>query len=256
MIHHTAIIDPSAKIAENVSIGPFTVIGPHVEIEAGTWIGPHVVIQGPTKIGKDNKIFQFASLGEAPQDKKYREEKTYLVIGDRNVIREFCTFNRGTAQDKSTTKIGNDNLFMAYVHIAHDCVVGNNTIFANNASLAGHVTVEDHAVLGGFSGVFQSCRVGAYSFSSMGSMIDKDVPPYVKVSGYYAKPFGLNSVGMKRHGFSDEALLILRRAYKTIYRKSLTVNEAINELCKMVVDCAEVQPLIDFIKASERGIVR
>lgn len=169
MIHHTAIIDPTARIADNVEIGPWTLIGPNVEIGEGTWIGPHVVIKSLTKIGRNNKIFQFASLGEDPQDKKFQGEHTWLEIGDRNVIREFCTFNRGTAQDKGVTLIGHDNLFMAYVHLAHDCVVGNNTIFANNASLAGHVIVEDFVVMSGFSGASQSCRVGAHSFASMGS---------------------------------------------------------------------------------------
>lgn len=256
MIHPTAIIDPSAQIAPNVEIGPWTVIGPDVEIGEGTWIGPHVVIQSCTKIGKENKIFQFASLGEEPQDKKFKGEKTTLEIGDRNIIREFCTFNRGTIQDKGATCIGNDNLFMAYVHIAHDCIVGNHTIFANNASLAGHVTVEDHVIMSGFSGVFQACRVGKYSFASMGSMIDKDVPPFVKVSGYYAKPFGLNTVGMKRHGFSSDTMLNLKRAYKTIYRKGLTIVEAVSNLEKMLSDCPEIQLFIQFIQGSERGIVR
>lgn len=256
MIDKTAIIHPTARIAPNVEIGPWTVIGEGVEIGEGTWIGPHVVISGPTRIGRDNKIFQFSSIGEVPQDKKFRGEETFLEIGDRNIIREFCTLNRGTAQDKSLTKIGNDNLFMAYVHIAHDCIVGNNTIFANNASLAGHVVVEDFVILGGFSGVFQECRVGTYSFSSMGSMIDKDVPPFVKVSGYYAKPYGLNVVGMKRRGFEADTMINLRRAYKTIYRKGLTVKQALIELERMSVECVEIKILIDFIQGSNRGIVR
>lgn len=256
MIHQTAIIDSTARIDKNVQIGPWTVIGPEVEVGEGTWIGPHVVIQGPTKIGKHNKIFQFSSIGEIPQDKKFQGEKTSLEIGDRNVIREFCTVNRGTAQDKSITRLGNDNLFMAYVHIAHDCIVGNHTIFANNASLAGHVTIEDFVTLGGFSGVFQACRVGKYSFASMGSMIDKDVPPFVKVSGYYAKPYGLNTVGIERRGFSPEKMLYLRRAYKAIYRKGLTIKHAVEELQNMVTECAEIQLIIDFIQSSTRGIVR
>lgn len=256
MIHETAIIHPTARIAKNVEIGPWTFIGEEVEIGEGTWIGPHVVIRGPTKIGKENKIFQFASIGEMPQDKKFRGEKTLLEIGDRNVIRECCTFNRGTAQDKSVTKIGNDNLFMAYVHIAHDCIVGNETIFANNASLAGHVIVDDFAILSGFSGVFQSCRVGVHSFISMGSLIDKDVPPFVKVAGTQAKPFGLNTVGMKRRGFTEEQMLVLRRAYKVIYRKGLTVKSALEELQPMTAECPEVKLFIDFIQSSERGIIR
>lgn len=255
MIHQTAIIDPTAKIAANVEIGPWTIIGPHVEIGEGTWIGPHVVIRGFTKIGKQNKIFQFASLGEESQDKKFQGETAYLEIGDRNIIREFCTFNRGTAQD-SVTRIGNDNLFMAYVHIAHDCIVGNNTIFANNASLAGHVTIEDFVIMSGFSGASQFCRIGSHSFASMGSIIDKDVPPFVKVSGYYAKPYGLNTVGMRRRGFSAETMLCLRRAYKTIYRKGLTVKQALEHLQEMLVSCPEVQMFIDFLNISQRGIVR
>jgi len=255
VIHETAIIDPTAIVGPNVHIGAYSIIGPEVEIGEGTWIGPHVVIQGFTKIGKENKIFQFASLGGLTQDKKYSGEQTFLEIGDRNVIREFCTFNRSTL-DKGITHIGNDNLFMAYVHIAHDCFVGNNTIFANNASLAGHVVVENYVILSGFSGVFQACRVGMHSFASMGSMIDKDVPPFVKVSGYYAKPFGLNTVGMKRRGFEIETLLWLRRAYKIIYRKGLTIKDAIEQLQQMVTHCADIQCLIDFIKLSERGIVR
>jgi UDP-N-acetylglucosamine acyltransferase len=255
-LHEQAMIHPTARIAKNVYIGPWTIIGANVEIGEGTWIGPHVVIQGPTKIGKDNKIYQFASIGENPQDKKFAGEQTYLEIGDRNTIREFCTFNRGTAQDKRTTRIGDDNLFMAYVHIAHDCIVGNHTIFANNASLAGHVVVEDYAVLGGFCGIFQTCRVGAYSFASMGSMVDKDIPPFVKVSGYYAKPFGLNAVGMKRQGFSDDMILHLKRGYKTIYRKGHTIKAALEELESMLAVCPEVQLYITFIQNSVRGIVR
>lgn len=254
MIDKTAIIDPSAKIAANVHIGPYSVIGADVEIGEGTWIGPHVVIRGPTMIGRDNKIYQFASLGEDSQDKKFNgEQRTHLVIGDRNVIREFCTFNRGT-HDGASTKIGNDNLFMAYVHIAHDCVIGHHTIFANNASLAGHVTVEDHVILSGFSGVFQFCRVGAYSFAATNSVIIKDVPPFVKVSGYYAKPYGLNSVGLQRHGFADEVMTRLRRAYKIIYRNGLTLANALDELRK--IDCTEVSKMTQFIEASQAGIVR
>lgn len=256
MIHPTAIIDPSARIAPNVHIGPWSVIGADVEIGEGTWIGPHVVINGPTKIGKENKIYQFSSLGEDPQDKKFRGEKTFLEIGDRNVIREFTTFNRGTAQDKSTTRIGNDNLFMAYVHIAHDCVIGNHTIFANNASLAGHVTIDDYAILSAFAGVFQTCRVGKYSFITMGTHIDKDLPPFVKVAGVEAQPFGLNTVGMKRGGFTEETMLYLRRAYKIIYRQGNTVKQALEQLQEMVLQCAEIQLFIDFIQVSERGIVR
>lgn len=254
MIDKTAVIDSSAKIANNVHIGAYSVIGPDVEIGEGTWIGPHVVIQGPTKIGKENKIFQFSSIGEIPQDLKFRGERTYLEIGDRNIIREFCTLNRGTVQDKSLTKIGNDNLLMAYVHIAHDCVVGNHTIFANNASLAGHVVIGDYVNLGGFSGIFQFCRVGAYSFVTTNSVVIKDVPPYVKVAGHYAKPYGLNTVGLQRRGFTDTVLTELRRAYKVIYRNGLTVAKAVEELQAMATP--EVQELRLFIEASQSGIVR
>lgn len=255
LIDERAIIHPTARIAANVQIGPWTIIGPDVEIGEGTWVGPHVVIQGPTKIGKDNKIYQFSSIGEASQDKKFKGEQTFLEIGDRNVIREFCTFNRGTAAG-SKTRVGHDNLFMAYVHIAHDCQVGNYTVFANNASLAGHVIVEDYVILGGFSGVFQSCRVGAHSFACTSSVIEKDVPPFVKVSGYYAKPFGLNTVGMKRRGYAVQTMADLRRAYKTIYRKGLTIKQALEQLEVIAAKCPEVQTLIDFIQPSVRGIVR
>lgn len=256
MIHPTAIIDTSAQIAANVEIGPYSIIGADVEIGEGTKIGPHVVIKGPTKIGKNNRILQFASLGEDPQDLKFKGEQTFLEIGDNNTIREFCTFNRGTAQDKSYTRVGNNNLFMSYVHIAHDCVVGNNVIFANNASLAGHVIVEDHVIFGAFSGVFQFCRVGKYSFASMGALIDKDVPPFVKVFGTPAEAAGLNVVGMQRRGLTSETMLNIKRAYKLIYRKGLTVKEALVELQKMIVECPEIQMFVDFIQTAERGIVR
>jgi len=255
MIHATAIIDPSARIAKDVHIGPWSIIGSDVDIGEGSWIGPHVVIQGPTKIGKENKIFQFASIGEMSQDKKFRGEVAFLEIGDRNTIREFCTFNRGTGLN-SKTVIGDDNLFMAYVHIAHDCVVGNQTVFANNVTLAGHVIVEDYVILGGFSGASQFCRIGSHCFVAMGAMVDKDVPPYVKVAGFNAKPFGLNTVGLKRRGFATETLLYIRRAYKAIYRKGLTVKDALLQLQTMLEDCPEIQPMIEFIQKSERGIVR
>ncbi|OGT46779.1 MAG: acyl-[acyl-carrier-protein]--UDP-N-acetylglucosamine O-acyltransferase [Gammaproteobacteria bacterium RIFCSPHIGHO2_12_FULL_41_20] len=256
MIDKAAIIHSSAKIAAKVTIGPGTVIGPEVEIGEGTWVGPLVVINGPTKIGRDNKIYQFASIGEVPQDLKFQGERTFLEIGDRNIVREFCTINRGTAQDKSITRIGNDNLFMAYVHIAHDCEIGNHTIFANNASLAGHVRVDDYANLGGFSGVFQRCRVGSHSFATTGSMIIKDVPPYIKVAGSYAKPYGLNIVGLQRHGFTPESILQLRRAYKILYRKGLTLKNALLELHAMMSECPRLEQFIQFVEASTAGITR
>jgi UDP-N-acetylglucosamine acyltransferase len=254
VIHPTAIIDPTAVIGKDVAIGAYSVIGPRVEIGEGTWIGPHVVINGPTKIGRNNRFFQFSSIGEITQDLKYRGEETFLEIGDNNTFREFCTVNRGSVQDKSITRIGNDNLLMAYVHIAHDCVIGNHVVFSNNASLAGHVHIEDHVVLGGFSGVFQFCRVGAHSFISTNSVVIKDVPPYVKVSGYYAKPFGLNTVGLQRRGFTAQMITELKRAYKIIYRNGLTVANALAELKQISVP--EVQVMAQFIESSNAGIVR
>ncbi|MCK6391523.1 MAG: acyl-ACP--UDP-N-acetylglucosamine O-acyltransferase [Azonexus sp.] len=218
MIHATAIVDPAARIGRNVEIGPYAIIGPNVEIGDNTRIGPHTVINGHTRIGRDNRIFQFCSLGEVPQDKKYAGEPTRLEIGDRNVIREFCTFNLGTVQDCGVTRIGDDNWIMAYVHIAHDCQVGNKTTFANNSQLAGHVTVEDWAILGGFTGVHQFCRVGAHVMTAVGSVILQDVPPYLMAAGNTAQPYGINVEGLKRRGFTADSLLALKRAYRTLYR--------------------------------------
>jgi len=255
MIHKSAIIHETAKIGKDVEIGPWSIIGADVEIGDGTWIGPHVVISGPTKIGTNNKIYQFASVGEDSQDKKFVGQNAWLEIGNDNVIREFCTINRGSLEG-SKTIIGNENLFMAYVHIAHDCIVGNSTIFANNATLAGHVTVDDFAILSGFSGSFQFCHIGKHAFLSMGAQVEKDVLPFVKVAGFKAKPYGLNTVGMKRRGFASETMLNLRRAYKAVYREGLTVKKALVQLENMVSDCPEVQMFIDFIENSERGLVR
>lgn len=251
-----AVVDPSAKIASNVKIGPFTVIGPKVEIGEGTEIGPHVVINGPTRIGKENRIFQFASIGEIPQDKKFHGEESRLEIGDRNTIREFVTINRGTEDGGGVTRIGSDNWLMAYIHIAHDCIIGDHTIFSNGASLAGHVSIGNYAILGGFTLVHQFCSVGEHAFCGMGSAISKDVPPYVMVNGNPAHPHGLNSEGLKRHGFSAEALKILRDAYKTIYRSGMTVEEALAKLEVMSVSQPEVLPLTNFLKQSKRGILR
>lgn len=256
MIDSRAVVDARAKIAEDVNIGPFSVIGPDVEIGPGTWIGPHVVVNGPTRIGRDNKIFQFASIGDAPQDKKYAGEPTRLEIGDRNVVREFCTINRGTTQDTGVTRIGSDNWIMAYVHIAHDCVIGNHTIFANNASLAGHVCVEDNAILGGFTLVHQFCRIGAHCFTAMNSVISKDVPPYLMVSGHMAKPHGLNTEGLRRRGMSPEALKNLRKAYKVVYRSGNTVEQAIQSLSDLAKEQDEVARFVAFVRDSRRGIVR
>ena len=256
MIDSRADIHPNAELASDVEVGPFAVIGADVVIGAGSWIGPHVVINGPTRIGSDNKIFQFSSIGEMPQDKKYGGEPTLLEIGDRNVIREFCTLNRGTVQGGGATRIGSDNWIMAYVHIAHDCQIGNHTIFANNASLAGHVTIEDHVILGGFSQVHQFCSLGAHCFTAFGSGIAKDIPPYVMVSGHPAAPHGLNAEGLRRRGFSTETLTRLRRAYKTIYRANLTLKEAIAQLKEQIAECPEIGVMVDFLEKSSRGIVR
>ncbi len=255
-IHPTAIIDPSAQLDSSVEVGAYTVIGADVRIDAGTRILNHVSISGPTTIGKNNHIFQFSSLGEAPQDKKYKGEPTLLEIGDNNTIREFCTFNRGTIQDKGTTKIGNDNWIMAYVHIAHDCQIGNNTIFANNSSLAGHVDVYDYAILGGFTLIHQFCKIGSHVITAVGSVVFKDIPPYVTAAGYDAKPHGINSEGLKRRGFSADSILQIKRAYKTLYRNGLTLDEAKVELSTMQLQAPEIGLLTDFLNVSTRGIVR
>jgi len=256
MIHPTAIVDPKAEVAPDVEIGAYSVIGPNVRIGSGTSIGAHVVIQGPTTIGRNNRIFHFCSLGEEPQDKKYAGEPTTLEIGDGNTIREYCTFNRGTIQDAGATRIGNDNWVMAYVHIAHDCQIGNHTIFANNSSLAGHVIVHDYAILGGFTLVHQFCKIGSHVITAVGSVIFKDVPPYITAAGYDAKPHGLNSEGLKRRGFTSETLLQLKRAYKTLYKSSLTLEEAKVQLAEQRNECAEVGVLLEFLDTSTRGIVR
>ncbi|MEH6456785.1 MAG: acyl-ACP--UDP-N-acetylglucosamine O-acyltransferase [Cocleimonas sp.] len=255
-IHPTAIIDSKAEIANDVVISPYSVIGPNVKIDSGSWIGPHVVIEGPTTIGKDNKIFQFASVGAEPQDKKYKGEPTTLTIGDRNVIRESCTINRGTSQDIGTTSIGDDNWIMAYVHIAHDCVVGNNTIFANNATLAGHVTIHNNAILGGFTLVHQFCHVGEYSFTGMGTALAKDLPPYVMAFGAPGIPRGVNSEGLKRHGFTEEERKQIKNAYKTLYRKKMSLDEAVEELLES--DNKKVKLMAEFCKKSQagRGVIR
>ena len=256
MIDDRAIIDPGAQIADDVEIGPYSVIGKDVVIESGTWIGPHVVINGPTQIGRDNKIYQFNSLGDAPQDKKYSDEPTRLRIGDRNVIREYCTFNRGTVQDRGETTIGNDNWIMAYVHIAHDCIVGDHTIFANGTTLAGHVEVEDKVIFGAFTVIHQFCRIGYHAFSGMDTLIKADVPPYTMMTGSPAEPHGINIEGLKRSGYSSEDIKILRRAYKCIYKSGNRLQEAIAELDTMAEGCDAVKCLPAFLRKSERGIIR
>ena len=256
MIDSRAAIDPGAEIDDGVSIGAFSIIGPGVQIGKGSWIGPHVVINGPTRIGRDNKIFQFASVGEVPQDKKFAGEETRLEIGDRNVIREFTTLHRGTVQDAVATRIGSDNLLMAYTHVAHDCQIGDRVILANAASLGGHVKIEDWAILGGFTIAHQFCRIGAHSFSAMGSVIQKDVPPYVMDDGHPGKPRGINSEGLRRRGFSAEAVQKLRKAYKLLYMSGLKLEQATRALVDMAEDCPEIQIVVDFLDRSERSIIR
>lgn len=255
-IHPTAIVEAGAKLAADVEIGPYAVIGAHVEIGAGTTIGAHTVISGHTTIGRDNRIFQFASLGATPQDKKYAGEPTRLEIGDRNTVREFCTFNLGTVQDAGVTRLGNDNWMMAYVHLAHDCQIGHHTIFANNSQLAGHVHVEDHAILGGFTAVHQFCRIGAHSITSIGTVVLQDIPPFVTASGNTAQPYGINSEGLKRRGFSPDDIMRIKRAYKTLYKAGLGLEDARREITGMVVECPQLQLLVDFLGASTRGIIR
>jgi UDP-N-acetylglucosamine acyltransferase len=239
-----------------VDIGAYSIIGPEVSIDEGTWVGPHVVINGPCKVGKHNKIYQFSSLGDAPQDKKYAGESTLLEIGDRNVIREYCTFNRGTHQDTGVTRVGNDNWIMAYVHIAHDCQVGSSTIFANGATLAGHVHVQDRVIFGAFTVIHQFCRVGYHAFSGMGTVVKSDVPPYMMISGNPAVPYGINVEGLKRSSFSAEQIKALRDAYKIIYKTGNRLEEAIDALDELSSQQDVVGRLPEFIRQSSRGIVR
>lgn len=255
-IHPTALVDAQAELAEDVEVGPYAVIGGKVRIGSDTRIGPHAVVTGETHIGARNRIFQFASVGEEPQDKKYRGESTRLEIGDDNTIREFCTINIGTAQDAGVTRLGHRNWIMAYVHIAHDCVVGDDTIFANNTQLAGHVSVGDFAVLGGFTGVHQFCRIGAHVMTGIASVVVHDIPPFVTAAGNPARPHGTNAEGLKRRGFTPEDLAAIKRAYKTLYRQGLTLAQALTELQNQAAQVAVLAPLVDFLEASGRGIVR
>jgi len=256
LIHPTAVIDPAAELAEDVSVGPYSVINADVTIGAATEIGPHVVINGPAGIGCQNRIFQFASLGDEPQDKKYAGEPTRLEIGDRNTIREFVTINRGTAQDEGVTRLGDDNWIMAYAHIAHDCQIGDQTIFANNASLAGHVSIGDYAMLGGFTLVHQFCSIGQHSLTAFGSGISKDIPPYVTVGGAPAQVHGLNMEGLRRCGFSEASRKALRKAYRTLYRENLSLQDALTALREQAKSCAEVGILVEFLEQQGRGIIR
>ena len=256
MIHPQAVVDPRAEIGADVDIGPFTVIGPEVVIGNKTWIGPHAVIQGPTRIGQNNKIFQFASLGEVPQDLKFGGERTVLEIGDRNVFREFCTVHRGTAGGGGVTRIGNDNLFMAYVHIAHDCRIADHTVFANCASLAGHVEIGNYAVLGGFTGIHQFCRVGDHYMTGAATVAVQDIPPYVLAAGNGARPYGINVTGLRRRGFSTEGIHMLKRAYKILYKSGLRLEEAIAQIEELVPEHPELDVLACFLKVEGRGIIR
>lgn len=256
MIHPTAIVDPAAEIADGVTVGPYSIIGPEVVIGADTVIEPHVVIRGPTRIGVRNHIYQFSTVGEATPDLKYRDEPTGLVIGDDNIIRENVTIHRGTVQDRGLTQIGDKNLIMAYVHVGHDSVVGNNTILVNNTALAGHVTVGDWAILSGYTLVHQFCKIGAHSFSGMGTAIGKDVPAFVTVAGSPAEAKTINAEGLRRRGFGQQTISELRRAYKIIYRQSLTLEVALQRLEEMSKETPDVQVLVDSLKHSERGIVR
>ena len=256
MIHPQAIIEPGAVIGKNVTIGPWTLIASNVVIGDNCNISSHVVINGPTTIGKGNRIFQFASIGEDCQDLKYAGEKTELIIGDNNTFRECCTIHRGTIQDNSLTQIGSNNLFMAYTHVAHDCMVGSNCIMANNASIAGHVHIGDNVILGGMSGVHQFCHIGAHSFIAANAIILKDVPAYIMASGHPAKPFGLNSEGLKRRGFEANTILAIKRAYKALYRKKLSVEDALAYIETDLEQSTQLDAFVDSIKSSKRGIIR
>jgi UDP-N-acetylglucosamine acyltransferase len=256
MRHPTAIIHPDAKLADDVEIGAYSIVGEHVEIGAGTVVGPHVVIDGHTRIGQNNHIFQFSSLGAIPQDKKYAGEPTRLEIGDENVIREFCTLNLGTLQDGGVTRVGNNNWIMAYVHLAHDCQIGNHTIFANNAQLAGHVLVDDYAILGGFTVVHQFVQIGAHVITGMGTILLQDLPPYFTASGNPAAPHGINSEGLKRRGYSSPAIMAIKRAYKSLYKSGLSLEEAKELIQRQSGEHPELDLLTDFLARSERGIVR
>ena len=256
MIDNTAIIHSSAKIAENVTIGAFSVIGEGVEIGEGTVIAPHVVIKGPTKIGKRNKIYQFASIGEDPQDKKYAGENTELIIGDDNVIREYCNFNRGTIQGAKRTVIGDRNLFMANVHIAHDCMIGNDVIMANNSSVAGHVEIRDFVIMSGYIGIHQFCLIGEHAFVSHGMLITQDVPPYLIVAGGRRnKVSGVNAEGLKRRGFTPEAIRSIKEAYKILYMRHLSLADATTALKKLAKTAPEIEAFLDFLAASKRGLI-
>jgi UDP-N-acetylglucosamine acyltransferase len=256
VIDSRAIVSPQANLAPDVTVGPFSIIGPEVTLGPGCSVGPHVVINGPTTIGKQNRFYQFASIGDAPQDKKYKGEPTRLVIGDRNVFRESVTVNRGTTHDKGVTTIGNDNLFMAYSHVAHDCVLGNNLVFANGATLGGHVEVDDWVIVGGLAAIHQFCKIGAHAFIAGGAIVTRDVPTYVMVAGNPAGPHAVNAEGLKRRGFSPAQVRNVRNAFRLLYRSDLLLADAVAKLKELGVTQPEVAALVDFIGRSERSLVR
>ncbi len=255
-IHASAVVHPRAHLAADVEVGPFSVIGEHVEVGEGSTIGAHVVLDGHTRIGQRNRIWHFASIGAPPQDKKYAGEPTAVEIGDGNTIREYVTINRGTTHDAGVTRVGNDNWIMAYVHFAHDCQIGNQTIFANACQLAGHVWVGDWAIFGATTLVHQFVHVGAHAFTGMGTYLPQDLPPFVTAAGNMAKPYGINKEGLRRRGFSPETIAGLKRAYQTLYRKGLALEEALRELEAQKAECLEVGQILQFLSASKRGIIR
>lgn len=256
MIHSTAIVDPKARVADDVEVGPYSIIGAEVQIGAGTVIGPHVVLRGPTEIGTGNQIFQFSSIGDIPQDKKFHGESSRLVIGDNNTIRECVTINRGTEGGGGETRIGDDNWIMAYVHVAHDCRVGDHTVLANNVALAGHVSIGDYAILGGFSLIHQFCRIGAYAFTAMGSAVSRDVPPFVTVAGKMSEPRGLNSEGLKRHGYSTQRIQLIKKAYKLLYKSGLGRGDALEAIQAIPESSTDLDEFVAFVRGSERSILR
>ena len=256
MIDSRAIVSPKARVAAGVEVGPYTIVGDDVEIGEGTWVGPHAVINGPTTIGRECRIHQFASIGDAPQDKKYRGEPTRLEVGDRNVFREFCTINRGTVGGHGVTRIGDDNLFMAYAHVAHDCVVGNKCVMANYSVLAGHVEIGDWVILAGYAGIHQFCKVGAHAFLGNNAAVTRDVPPFLLVSGSPAEPKGINSEGLKRRDFTPEQIANIKGAYRVLYRSGLKLAEATEKLKELAQTQPEVQPFVDFLPRVTRSIVR
>jgi UDP-N-acetylglucosamine acyltransferase len=255
-IHASALVDPAAELAADVVVGPYSIVGPHVAVAAGTVIGPHAVVTGRTRLGARNRVFQFASIGEVPQDRKYGGEPTTTTIGDDNVFREFVTVHAGTAQDRGDTAIGNGNLFLAYTHVAHDCVVGNMTTFSNNAQIAGHVHVGDWVVMGAYAGVHQFCRVGAHAMIAAGAIVLQDVPPFVTAAGYPAKPHGTNNEGLRRRGFASADILAVRRAYKTLYREGRPLEDAKAALAEAARSTPALAPLVEFLAESGRGIIR